>query len=394
MNSPIMTALKQFEATEANLIKLENLWSELQDLLPEEITLGESSEYEDRGRALERISSALPGIDGWKLTVVAPDWDAIMSTRLDFIEIGEPLDGARFENTIWEQGREIREYRYRLNQKRRELIRDALVSIIDNFDANLNAAAKSSEELQSNANVTDASWEALLSATEQIEVLLGSSVEKPPRWTDLKRHLHFGMRGDLDGIARLDWPAVKAGLQRGLYGENEALPVEASDLGELVATKPKGPVIAELAWSNLTADDFERLIFSLITGVRGYENPEWLMRTNAPDRGRDLSVTRVLSDPLSGVIRDRVIIQCKHWLSRSVSLNEVMQVVAQADLWGEPPVTLLIIATSGRFTTDAVQWIEQRNHRRDVPMISMWPESHLESLLAARPDLIAQFKLR
>jgi Restriction endonuclease len=89
-----------------------------------------------------------------------------------------------------------------------------------------------------------------------------------------------------------------------------------------------------------------------------------------------------------------VIIQCKHWLSRSVSLPDVQSAAAQTDLWTDPPVQVLVLATSGRFTTDAVQWTETKNHRGSMPRIEMWPESHLESLLAARPALIAQFHLR
>jgi len=45
------------------------------------------------------------------------------------------------------------------------------------------------------------------------------------------------------------------------------------------------------------------------------------------DRGRDLSVVRVTRDHLSGVSRARVIIQCKHWLSKSVSLSDLTALV-------------------------------------------------------------------
>lgn len=217
---------------------------------------------------------------------------------------------------------------------------------------------------------------------------------KPPRWNDLRRHLHFGTAGDLSDIEEHDWPSVKEGLRKGLYGVNEPLPVATADLEDLVSAKPTGQIITALNWENLDADAFERLIFSLISEAQGYENPEWLMQTNAPDRGRDLSVIRVTVDPLSGTSRHRVIIQCKNWLSKSVTLADVQTMVAQMDLWNEPPVQVLIIATSGRFTTDAVQWVENRASKGTPPRVELWPESHLESLLAARPALIAQFKLR
>lgn len=37
--SPIMEALKQFEATEANLLKLQRLWDEMQALVPGALSL-------------------------------------------------------------------------------------------------------------------------------------------------------------------------------------------------------------------------------------------------------------------------------------------------------------------------------------------------------------------
>jgi Restriction endonuclease len=195
-------------------------------------------------------------------------------------------------------------------------------------------------------------------------------------------------------VIKRDWPKVRAGLPASLYMENEALPVSVADLGEIVATRPRGPVVTQLQWDRLTPEDFERLIFSLITGETGYENPEWLMKTNAPDRGRDLSVYRVAVDALSGSLRSRVIIQCKHWLTKSVSVSDFGAVKEQVVLWEPPRVNVLVIATSGRFTSDAVQAIEKHNEAGNPLRIEIWPESHLERLLAARPGLIAEFSLR
>jgi hypothetical protein len=132
----------------------------------------------------------------------------------------------------------------------------------------------------------------------------------------------------------------------------------------------------------------------LISDAAGYENPEWLMQTRAPDRGRDLSVTRVSTDELAGTSRQRVIIQCKHWLSRSVNLQDITAAKDQMALWNDPRVDVLVLATSGRFTADAVTWVERHNANGGSPRVEMWPESHLERLVAARPALIAEFKLR
>lgn len=274
-----MEALKQFEATEANLNKLENLWKELQELFPDGIQMGETPEYEDRRRSFDSILASLPEIGGWKPGISAPDWDDVASSRFDYMELGDPFEEAKFEASIWADGKEIREYRYRLNQKRRQLIRDALVAVIDKFDADLRQISRELGERERNDDVDSPIWAELRKNSEQIEVLLGSSVQKPPRWQDLRRHLHFGMVGDLNDIEVHDWPAVKEGLRKGLYGVNEALPVATMDLDDLIAARPTGPIITALNWENLDADAFERLVFSLISQVQGYENPEWLMRT-------------------------------------------------------------------------------------------------------------------
>ena len=66
----------------------------------------------------------------------------------------------------------------------------------------------------------------------------------------------------------------------------------------------------------------------------------------------------------------------------------------QAKLWDKPRVDVLVVVTSGRFSADAVELIESHNASDTAMNIEMWPESHLERLLAARPPLIAEFGLR
>ena len=237
-------------------------------------------------------------------------------------------------------------------------------------------------------------WEILQDHVSQIATLLGSSLKKPLKWDYLLRHLHFAMVGDFHDIEKMDWPSIKIELRESLYGVNDPIHVQVKDLSDLVSGRPQGPVATRLHWDRLSPDEFERLIFGLISSEQGYENPEWLMQPNAPDRGRDLSVTRVAVDRLSGTIRSRVIIQCKHWLSRSIRVPDVTTLIGQMNLWEPPRVDVHIIATSGRFTSDAVTYIEKHNQSDTALRIEMWPESHLELLLAARPFLIADFGLR
>lgn len=394
-SSSIMAALEQFEAAEANLVKLERLWEEMANMIPTGVAFGEHVEYEDRSRSFDLLLASLPKIDGWKPTATPPDLDGLAQSRLDAMEIDEPSAHVSVERWVEEPGRELREYRFRFNNTRKALIRDALIGLIDQIDADIRAVrAKVAPEAEPREQLDREMWSDMREHMKQIEVLLGSTVKKPARWSDMMRHMHFGCVGDLHDIEAMDWPDVKSTLRKGLYGVNDAVPVQVDDLAALVAARPAGPIMTALAWTEIDDQAFERLIFTLISDTPGYENPEWLMQTRAPDRGRDLSVTRVIQDELSGTLRLRVVIQCKHWMSRSVSLAEVSSTKEQMALWNNPRVDVLIIATSGRFTADAVTWIEHHNATGASPRIEMWPESHLERLLAARPAIIAEFGLR
>lgn len=223
----------------------------------------------------------------------------------------------------------------------------------------------------------------------EIQRLLASETSRKARWSDLLRHLSFGLAQDLHDIVDHDWPSVREDIEVKLYAEDEPLPIAVDDLGSVVSTGPSGPVTIELLWSALSDDDFERLIFNLLDDAPEYENPRWLTKTNAPDRGRDLSADRVIVDQLNGTTRQRLMFQCKHWTTKSVGPDDVSKAVTSAGLW-TPPFDGLVVVTSGRFTIDAVTWIE--NHNRENRLsIQMWPDSHLESLLAKRSYLVEEF---
>lgn len=63
-------------------------------------------------------------------------------------------------------------------------------------------------------------------------------------------------------------------------------------------------------------------------------------------------------------------------------------------LWEPPPVDVLIIATTGRFSGEAVAWIDSHNRSGHAPRIEMWADSHLELILSKRPEIVAEFRLR
>ena len=382
-------ALRNFEATEANLLKLEKL---LQSIETENF---DSPERENNIRNFASILDALPKIDGWKpeIEIFSASDTAIM--RVEAQETGEIDIIKQVEDELDKPKFLIREYRFKFDQTRRMLVRNKIRELehfIDQCLGDLKAELKEATDFR--REISNPKFEKLKDAIAQIDTLLGSSVTRPNRWGDLHRHLNFGQLHDLKDIIEVDWPTIKAGLAINLYHENEPVPVDVEDLALLAKSSPSGTVSTRIDWTNISPEDFERLIFALISNQNGYENVELLMQTNAPDKGRDVSAYRVHSDPLSGTIRRRVIIQCKHWQTKSVSLSDVTNLIGQMKLWEPPRVDVHIIATTGRFTADAVSYIEKHNQSDKALAIEMWPESHLEILLASRPAFVATFNLR
>lgn len=389
-------AIEQFDATDANIRRLEQVWSEMQSLVPDGISfIGGSPEdrrYRELSFAHQEIADALPAISGYRITAYPLELNEIAQARLDAAEIGEVEMAVRLSEDLERPGEEIDRYRLLFGRARRQLVRSHASRVSDEITRLLSDLTS---RLPSDMNeVRDDAWDRLVQAFNELERLAGSLVPRDQPWSDLRRHLHFAQGQDLHAIARIDWPAVGAGLRENLYSELEPLPIDADDLGDLAASAPHGRATTELDWTRLSAQGFERVIFNLIVDAPGYENPLWLTNTMAPDRGRDLSAERARGDALSGILRERLIIQARHWLTTSIGVEAVAAVVAQMELWEPPPVDVLVFATSGRFTTDAVGWIESHNLKGERPHIEMWPNSHLELLIASRPHIAATAGLR
>ncbi len=387
------TALQQFEATEANLAKLDTLWERIANLIPSGPAFGSPPEYEELCWKFRRILPSLPAIDGFRVEDCLYDYDDIGAMHLGALEFGEFEDQVAVSNDLEKQGYQLRKYRSLLQAKRRELVQNRLLKLIAEIDQFLSRPISTSGELEIHTTLMEPSWNQLKEAVTEIDTLLGA-VARPSGWVDLQQHLDVGMANGWSDIFKFDWPAVSKSLREQIYGDHDPVPVAVEDLGKIVDMHPVGPVITQLDWSALSAEDFERLVFLLISGSPEYKNLQWLQNTNAPDHGRDLSVDRVDSNSLSGVRLYRTIIQCKHWLKRSVGPSDISQVKDQMAHWEPPRVDELVIATTGRFTTDAVSLVEKHNQSDHALRIAMWPDSHLECILAKRPDLIGHFQLR
>lgn len=79
-DSPLNAALRQFEAVEANLVKIEKVLREIDSAIPQGIAFGENPEYESNCRSFHALLASLPKIDDWKPIVVLMDLDEVAQT--------------------------------------------------------------------------------------------------------------------------------------------------------------------------------------------------------------------------------------------------------------------------------------------------------------------------
>ena len=383
--------LDAIDRASANLAKLEAVWNRAEPFLPTGPQFGSAPEYEDLQRTWTDLLHGLPPVDGWTITEPLPGTDEIGRGYLDYWEIGET------PTVLWEAaerpGRDIAEYRFRLHRARRRAVRERLQALTAIIDAALprmlaDVERGSNDELQGEGATT------IREAIEEIERLMGDATARQGRWSDLHRHLRFSQGHDWHDILEFDWPTVKPDIEAASFADTEPLPVPDSDLGTAAAANPAGSVTTALHWENLDDTGFERLLYDLLRALPGHENVQWLMNTRAADRGRDLSLERLIQDGSGAVRVERVIVQAKHWLSRSVRATDISDTLTNIKLWQPPVVRGLVIATSGRFTSDAVSWAEQHNESGAAPFIDLWPDSKLESLLSQHPHLVVAHGLR
>jgi hypothetical protein len=99
--------------------------------------------------------------------------------------------------------------------------------------------------------------------------------------------MYFGEGHDWHDIAEFDWPTVRPDVEAASTADSDPLPTPDFDLGLAASGELTGTVATALAWSALSADGFERLLFNLLNDFSNHENVQWLTHTNAPDRGRD-----------------------------------------------------------------------------------------------------------
>ena len=382
--------LREMDRAAANLAKLDALWERAQPHMPTGPSAGSNREYDDLCRHWDVLLSGLPKINGWTVTEPLPDIDSAGRAFLDYAEEGIPP--FNLMNDLEAPGRDLDEYRFRLAQARRQAVNERaqeLVALIDGLLPRIVTALPDGTD-----PVETPEMQRVADAFRELDRLLGDTTERRGRWHDMARHLRFSEPHDWRDIDTLDWPDIRGNLETMALTEVDPIPVADIDLGQAAAAHPAGGVTTELVWKNLDEDQFERLLFDLLRGLPNYQNVQWLMKTRAADRGRDLSLERVIPDAAGPVRIERVIVQAKHWTSKSIAPLEIQQSLATLSTWEPPVVRNLIIITSGRFTTDAVAVAEKHNNDGKTPFIDLWPDSQLEAMLAQRPDLIEAYGLR
>lgn len=383
--------LRVMDRAAANLVKLQAIWDRAQPMLPSSPQRGTSREYENLRRAWTPLLAGLPPIDGFAVTEELPDIDEVGQSFIDYFEIGEPAFALMTE--LEQPGHQLDEYRFRLAQARRRAIHDRLDDLTSTINVTLGQITESVRR-DSSDRVSDPGTAVVEESISEIERLLGDTIDRKGRWGDLHRHLRFGQGHDWHDIAEMDWPSVRTDIEAASLSESDPLPVPALDLGVAASARPSGGASIGITWKVLDDDKFERLLFDLLRGFSSYQNVEWLMKTRAPDRGRDLSAERVIRDDGGTTRTERVILQAKHWTSKSVAPADITNTLAALPLWEPPVIRTLVIATSGRFTTDAVAIVEKHNSEGKLPFIELWPDSRLETQLSQRPALIASYGLR
>lgn len=395
MSVPIHEIIKTIEIVETHLQYLEELWEKIKSEIPSDVAFGESNSYTENCLEFNNIQKKLPAIDGVTLDAHILDLDTISQMRFDIMEIGGDIESKiALENAIYQPEKALVTYRHQFETYRKTLCRKPLKRLIATIDDSFNFIDPIISDLPITSPVKGEQWREFSANFNLLRSLVGKLLSKYRSWENLTRHLHFALVQDYNDIKKHDWPSLKSSLLNDTHSTLDDIPVKLEDLNELEKAEISETITNKLNWAALSPDDFERLIFNLITNAKDYENATWVTQTNAPDRGRDIAADQIFSDSLCGVKRRRVLIQCKHWIKKSISPVDFVTLREQIKAWQPPRIDLLIIASSGRFTADAVAAIERHNVSDSSLEVAMWPESHLEKILATKPMLVTQFGLR
>lgn len=382
--------LDYFARTEKNLHQLQTILDRALPMIPNGPEVISSVEYEDLQRQWKAGIAQVPPINGFRITEELPAIEAIGWAFIESAEIGvTPLSALEAVNL---PGRQLAEYRFRFGVAKRRLVKQRVEELVSEVERCITEIAQTAN-IDSREPIIDDRTESVKGAIDEIEILLSDRLSENGRWSDLRRHLGYSESHDWIDIKMQDWPSVKTDIVEAMCISPDPLEVPDLDLGVLAKNPAGTPSTLGFDWSRISYQDFERLLFDLLSSLEGYENVQWLTDVNAPDRGRDIYLDRTLRDASGSCRIEKVIVQAKHYPERSIQPHDILKAISATDSWIGAPVNWVILATSGNFTDTAIDTVHGRN-LRGTPQIETWNRSFLERLLNQHPQLIDDYGLR
>jgi len=390
----LYNTIEELNKVSVNLELLKEKWAEIEQLLPVKGGWSEKdkSQYEIKCLEFSDILKEIPKIGDINIRNLLPEYDWVSQDSKDVSDLDVSDCIMEFYSETFAQDSEISKYEHAFKRERRRLIRNQVQQCVVDIDKILDLLNITLEGRYSSDALKPEEINPLKERIRQLDGLIGDSVSRPPRWSDLDRHLHFGLVHDLHDIIRLDWPSIKPSIDSFFYGD-DPIPIITQDIGDLVDSADKTGIIGtSLNWTSITDVQFERLCADLLKALPNWENVEWLTPTHASDRGKDLEAFWVYQDAARGTIRERTLVECKHRPDKSVSPKDIETLQNLSVTHGKADLYLVI--TSGKFSDQVTQIVDGWNESNSRLKVELWEHWKLEQLLASHPYIIKLYGLR
>ncbi|MBK5191067.1 MAG: restriction endonuclease, partial [Methanosarcinales archaeon] len=142
----------------------------------------------------------------------------------------------------------------------------------------------------------------------------------------------------------------------------------------------------DIDWSKIEPKKFEELCHRILT-LNGFANIQWFGKYGS-DRGRDLVAEKV-ELPLPGIVKvGRWIIQCKRFISRPPTIEELNKAI----IWNEAhKADYLLFIITNVLTSDTKDWIVKRSEEVHFS-IFLWEEPDIKNELTRHPELLDYMK--
>lgn len=387
----IEVVLKDFENTNSNLSKMWKVWQLAKPHIPVGPSVGTSPQYEVLRNTWDDLRAALPMIDGWKIDTALPDIALIGEQYRDAAYYG--LHELAWDVEDDRPEHQLLEYHRKLQAKKRKVFRadiDRIAAIITrNIGLITNNLKRDSTEFIDNELTAEVKI-----LYKQIIRITDLKTVPSARWNDFERHYSFSEGHDWHDIKEYDWPSILQALDQIAYSEFDPIEVTAGELNDYADLTFSGNVVTSINLDSLTAEDFESLMFDVLSSIPNYVNVSIPLKTNAPDQGKDITFSLRVQTGFGGELLEPGVLQAKHWKATSVSVNDIADTLNHVPLWGPPHIRQLIFATSGKFTSDAVQLVQKHNNQGTHGVhIEIWERNKLEFILMKMPEIVQKYRL-